>query len=104
MKLIEDGLSPYESAFLGSIFGLYAVPFMLKRGDRWTAVFETSERRLWLLRFVTTGIGTAVSVTAFMLLPMAEAFALIFLLPSFVTILSAIVLREKVGGSDRQRS
>lgn len=97
VKLIEGGLSPYESAFLGSVFGLSAIPFMLKRGDRWTAVFETRKRRLWLMRFIATGIGTAASVTAFTLLPMAEAFALIFLLPSFVTILSVITLREKVG-------
>lgn len=97
VKLIEGGLSPYESAFLGAVFGLSAIPFMLKRGDRWTVVFETHKRRLWLMRFVATGIATAASVTAFTLLPMAEAFALIFLLPSFVTILSVIALREKVG-------
>lgn len=97
VKLIEGGLSPYESAFLGAVFGLSAIPFMVKRGDRWTVVLETRKRGLWLMRFVATGIGTAASVTAFTLLPMAEAFALIFLLPSFVTILSVIALGEKVG-------
>lgn len=97
VKLIEGALSPYESAFLGALFGLCAFPFMLKRGERWTKAVATNNRPLWLTRFVAAGVGTAASVTAFTHLPMAEAFALIFLMPSFVTILSIFVLKEKVG-------
>jgi S-adenosylmethionine uptake transporter len=42
-------------------------------------------------------VGSIAAVIAFTALPMAEAFALIFLLPIFVTILSVLVLKEHVG-------
>lgn len=97
VKMIEGALSPYESAFLGAAFGLLAFPFMRRHTDQWRDILTTANRPLWIARFIAAGIGTAASVTAFTHLPMAEAFALIFLLPSFVTILSVLFLREKVG-------
>jgi drug/metabolite transporter (DMT)-like permease len=97
VKLIEGQLSPYQSSFLGAVFCLVGLPFLMKRGDRWTDVFNTTNRPLWILRFVAQAGGTIGSVTAFTHLSMAEAFALIFLLPSFVTIMSVFFLKEKVG-------
>ena len=97
VKLIEGQLSPYQSSFLGAVFCLVGLPFIIKKGDRWTDIFNTTNRPLWLLRFVAQAGGTIGSVTAFTHLSMAEAFALIFLLPSFVTIMSVIFLKEKVG-------
>jgi drug/metabolite transporter (DMT)-like permease len=95
--LIEGQLTPYESAFFGAFFGLFALPFVRKRGDRWRDVFLTTNRPLWLLRFVASSVGSIGSVTAFTHLSMAEAFALIFLLPAFVTIMSVTFLKEQVG-------
>lgn len=97
VKLLEGTLSPYQAAFLGAIFGLIGLPFLMKSGDRWTDIFSTTNRPLWILRFAAQAGGTIGSVTAFTHLSMAEAFALIFLLPSFVTIMSVIFLKEKVG-------
>jgi drug/metabolite transporter (DMT)-like permease len=97
VKMIEGHLSPYQSSFLGAVFCLVGLPFIMKSGDRWTDIFKTTNRPLWLLRFVAQAGGTIGSVTAFTHLSMAEAFALIFLLPSFVTIMSVFFLKEKVG-------
>ncbi len=97
VKLIDGRVPPLEAAFFGSCFGLIAVPFLLKRGDRWSDLVRTTNRPLWLLRFVCSAIGTVGSIIAFTELSMAEAFSLIFLLPSFATILSVIFLKEKVG-------
>ncbi|WP_312408563.1 DMT family transporter [Rhizobium sp.] len=97
VKLIEGQLSPYQSSFLGAAFCLIGLPFIIKKGDRWADIFNTTNRPLWFLRFVAQAGGTIGSVTAFTHLSMAEAFALIFLLPSFVTIMSVIFLKEKVG-------
>jgi len=97
VKLIEGQLSPYQSSFLGAVFCLVGLPFLMKKGDRWTDIFNTTNRSLWILRFVAQAGGTIGSVTAFTHLSMAEAFALIFLLPSFVTIMSVIFLKEQVG-------
>jgi drug/metabolite transporter (DMT)-like permease len=97
VKLIEGQLSPYQSSFLGAVFCLVGLPFIMKNGDRWGDIVRTTNRPLWLLRFVAQAGGTIGSVTAFTHLSMAEAFALIFLLPSFVTIMSVIFLKEQVG-------
>jgi len=52
---------------------------------------------LWWVRAAAGAIGSTSAVIAFTALPMAEAFALIFLLPIFVTILSVVLLKEHVG-------
>src|SRR3546814_19177191 len=49
------------------------------------------------LRFVSAAVGTIASVVAFTYRSMAESFALIFLRPSFVTIMSVLFLKEQVG-------
>ncbi|ACM36686.1 MULTISPECIES: DMT family transporter [Rhizobium/Agrobacterium group] len=97
VKLVDGRISPFESAFFGSLFGLAALPFLLKRGDSLTDVFRTSNLKLWLLRFVASGTSAIGAVTAFTHLSMAEAFCLIFLLPCFVTIMSVVFLKEQVG-------
>jgi drug/metabolite transporter (DMT)-like permease len=96
-KLVKGALPPFETAFFGAVFGLAILPFLHRRGDRWTAVFETTDRRLWLLRFFAYPIGVMGSVTAFTHLPMAEAFVLMFLQPTYVTVLSMLFLKEQVG-------
>ena len=97
VKLIEGQLSPIQSAFFGALFGLCALPFIRKRTDDWRDIVRTTNRPLWLLRFVSSGLGAITSVTAFTHLSMAEAFALIFLLPAIVTIMSVLFLKEQVG-------
>ncbi|WP_417583606.1 DMT family transporter [Pelagibacterium sp.] len=97
VKIIEGGINPIEIAFFGAAFGLAAFPFLKKDGDTWSDAVRTTNRPLWMVRFIASGFGAIGSVTAFSYLPMAEAFALIFLLPSFVTIMSVVFLKEQVG-------
>ncbi len=97
VKLIEGQISPMQSVFFGALFGLVALPFIRKRHDTWADIVRTTNRPLWILRFLAAGAGAAGSVTAFTHLSMAEAFALIFLLPAFVTIMSVVFLKEQVG-------
>lgn len=97
VKLVEGRVSPFESAFFGSLFGLLALPFLLKKGDKVTDIVRTTAPGLWLVRFIASGLSAIGSVTAFTHLSMAEAFCLIFLLPCFVTIMSVIFLKERVG-------
>lgn len=97
VKLVEGRVPPFQAGFIGTLFGFAAIPFILKSGDRWTDIIKTTNRPLWLLRFVCSTIGTVGSIIAFTELSMAEAFCLIFLLPSFATIMSVIFLKEQVG-------
>lgn len=96
IKILHGGLPSYQVAFIGALFGFAAVPFLKRREDAWLDTVKTTNRPMWLLRFVCGATGTICSVIAFTKLPMAEAFALLFLLPSFVTILSVIFLKEDV--------
>ena len=97
VKLLDNQLDPFLITSIGSVFSLMALPFVKAPGDRWSDVFRTTNRTLWMVRAGTATLGSAGSVVAFSTLPMAEAFALIFLLPSFVTILSILFLKERVG-------
>ncbi|WP_354669086.1 DMT family transporter [Rhizobium sp. SSA_523] len=97
VKLVDGRVPAFQTGFIGTLVGFAAVPFLLKRGDRFSDMIRTTNRPLWLLRFVCSTIGTVGSIIAFTELAMAEAFCLIFLLPSFATIMSVIFLKEQVG-------
>jgi S-adenosylmethionine uptake transporter len=97
VKLLHGSLPPYEAVFFCAALGLTALPFIKGRDDRWREVVLAQRQGLWLVRAFASAIGGIAAVVAFTALPMAEAFALIFLLPIFVTILSVLVLKEHVG-------
>ena len=97
VKLIAGAIPPIQSAFIGALFGMLVLPFLLHRGDRLTDVFRTVDRPLWLVRFFAYPASVIGSVTAFTHLSMSEAMVLMFLQPAFVTIMSIFFLKEKVG-------
>jgi len=97
VKSLHGSLPAYEAVFFGAVLGLSALPFIRKRDDRWRDVLVAQRQGLWLVRALASAVGSTAAVVAFTALPMAEAFALIFLLPIFVTILSVLVLGEHVG-------
>ncbi|HEV7122755.1 MAG TPA: DMT family transporter [Rhodanobacter sp.] len=97
VKSLRGSLPAYEAVFFGATLGLTALPFIKGDGDRWREVVFAQRQGLWLVRAIASAVGSIAAVIAFTALPMAEAFALIFLLPIFVTILSVLVLKEHVG-------
>jgi drug/metabolite transporter (DMT)-like permease len=97
VKSLRGSLPAYEAVFFGAVLGLAALPFIKGGGDRWREVLFAQRQGLWMVRAIASAIGSIAAVIAFTALPMAEAFALIFLLPIFVTILSVLVLKEHVG-------
>lgn len=95
IKSLSGTIPPYETVFFGAICALTTLPFL--RGDRpWRDIFKTCNRPLWLVRFCTMSFSTIGSVLAFTHLPMAEALALIFLQPVYVTLMSMLFLGEKI--------
>ncbi|MGB5852176.1 MAG: DMT family transporter [Rhodanobacter sp.] len=97
VKSLRGSLPAYEAVFFGAALGLTALPFIKGPDDRWRDVLRAQRQGLWLVRAAASAVGSIAAVVAFTALPMAEAFALIFLLPIFVTILSVLVLKEYVG-------
>ncbi|KAB7767228.1 EamA family transporter, partial [Xanthomonas sp. LMG 12462] len=77
VKGLEGSLPAYEVVFFGALLMLAALPFLKKPGDRWREVVVAQRPSIWLLRAFTGAAGNLSAVTAFTLLPMAEAFALI---------------------------
>ena len=68
----------------------------MKPGDRLIDIVRWNRPWLMGLRVFLIAATTPLSVIAFRNLPFAEAFALLFLMPSLVTILSIFILKEHV--------
>lgn len=96
VKEIGDGLDPFEVTFFGYLIPLLLSPVFMKPGD--SPVDLVRWNRPWLmgLRVFLIAATTPFSVMAFRSLPFAEAFALLFLMPSLVTVLSIFILKEHV--------
>jgi len=97
VKSLHGGLPAFEAVFFGAVLMLSALPLIRRSGDRWIEVFQARKPSLWWIRAVSGAVCNITAVIAFTALPMAEAFALIFLLPIFVTLLSVLFLKEHVG-------
>lgn len=97
VKSLHGSLPAYEAVFFGAVLMLSALPFIREPQDRWIEVFKANRPSLWWVRAISGAICNIAAVIAFTTLPMAEAFALIFLLPIFVTLLSVVFLKEHVG-------
>jgi len=97
VKLLHAGIPPFELVFFGALLGLPVIPFACKPGERLGDMFRCNNRMMWTLRAAAALAGSVTSVIAFTMLPMAVAFALVFTLPAFVTVLSVIFLKEQVG-------
>jgi len=97
VKSLDGTIPAFEAVFFGAVLGFVALPFIRSPGDRWRDIATARRPGLWWARAITGAICNVSSVIAFTLLPMAEVFALIFMMPIFVTILSVFLLKEHVG-------
>lgn len=97
IKALGDRLGIFEIAFWATVFAGFFVLFTRPRTERWRDFWRT--RRPWAVqaRALSGILAGILGVHAFTTIPFAEAYALIFLAPLFVTILSTLVLKEHVG-------
>lgn len=96
VKAIGHGLDPFEVTFFGYLIPLIFSPVFMKAGDRVIDIVRWNRPWLMGLRVFLLAITTPLSVIAFRSLPFAEAFALLFLMPSLVTVLAIFILKEHV--------
>jgi drug/metabolite transporter (DMT)-like permease len=97
IKALGGELSVFEIAFFLTLFAtLFLLPSK-PRDEPWRDVLRL--RKPWLVRArALTGLTAGLlGIVAFTSIPFAEAYALIFLAPLFVALLSAVVLKEAVG-------
>ncbi len=97
IKLLKGGVPLLQLMFLGALLGLLALPWVKQPGEQWRDLLRPCLPGIWLARVLSGAVNAFGALLAFTHLPMAEAFALIFLMPIFVTLLSVLVLKEQVG-------
>jgi S-adenosylmethionine uptake transporter len=97
IKSFGGRLPIFEIGFFVTLFAMLAVPFARPPHERWRDLFRMDRPRLVLLRAASGTSAGILGVIAFTTLPLAEAYALIFLAPLFVTLLSFVFLGERIG-------
>jgi drug/metabolite transporter (DMT)-like permease len=98
-KMSSLAYGPVEMVFYRGLVALAVlVPYMLLNQPR--SVFKPRRIGVQLVRALVGNLGVAFVFWAYALLPMADATALLFAAPLFVTALSPLLLDERV---DRRR-
>jgi drug/metabolite transporter (DMT)-like permease len=97
IKGVGGQLSIFEIGFFNILFASVFLFFLKPEGEQWLG-FWRMERPWAVHARALSGLAAGVfSVYAFTTIPLAEVYALIFLAPLFVTLLSIVILKEKVG-------
>ncbi len=98
IKVLGGGYSVFQIILFSNLFAFIPTT-MLMMADRKEENFHP--RRPWLvtLRTILGLMGAAGAFTAFKMLPLAEAYALMFASPLVITLLAVPILGEKIGPS-----
>lgn len=97
IKSLGDGLSIFEIGFFIALVSSICIVITTPRNESWLHFWRM--KRPWAVqaRAISGAIASVLSIITFTTIPLAEAYALIFLSPLFVTLLSLLVLKEHVG-------
>jgi S-adenosylmethionine uptake transporter len=97
IKAASGGASTFTIAFFVTLFGFVPVLFARPADKLWSQMFKMRHPGLTLLR-AAAGVGAGLcGFYSFSVLPLAEAYTLLFLMPFFLTVLSVVFLKEQVG-------
>lgn len=98
---IVKGLGPFmpvtEIVFFVTLFQFIVILILRPPGEKWRDMFRMNHPKRVLLRALCGVASAMLSAYAFVTVPLAEAYALIFLTPALVTLLSVFLLGERVG-------
>jgi drug/metabolite transporter (DMT)-like permease len=97
VKALGGHLSVFEIGFFNTLFASVFLFFLKPEGEKWRQFWVM--QRPWAVHArAASGLAAGVlGIFAFTTIPLAEVYALIFLAPLFVTLLSTVILKEKVG-------
>jgi drug/metabolite transporter (DMT)-like permease len=94
-KHISSGVHPFEVVFFRNLFALlFVLPLLMRNG---LGVFRTQRFGGHLSRASLNLINMLIFFTAVSLTPLSELVALGFTAPLFATLLSLLILKERVG-------
>lgn len=96
IKGFGQSLSVFEIGFFIAVFSLFPALFAKPKGERWRDSLKLTHPLLVHLRSFS-GVASSILVTfAFVTIPFAETYSLVFLMPLFITAMSVLVLKERV--------
>lgn len=97
IKSLGGQLSIFEIGFFNILFAGIFLAIFKPRGEPWSG-FWTMQRP-WAVnaRAMLGVVAGVLSVYAFTSIPLAEVYALVFMAPMLVTVLSTVILKEQVG-------
>ncbi|MBZ9849031.1 DMT family transporter [Mesorhizobium sp. CA14] len=97
IKGLGGQFTVFEIGFFMTLFAGCFLFFTRPKEERWRDFWRT--KRPWAVQArAWAGIASGVlSVYAFTTIPLAEVYALLFLAPLLVTVLSTVILKEEVG-------
>ena len=97
VKATAGHLSIFETALLVNVFAAIGLLLTRHPDERWRDFWRTAHPLAVHGRAICGLLASLCGVYAFTTIPLAHAYALIFLAPLFVTIMSAVFLKEQVG-------
>jgi drug/metabolite transporter (DMT)-like permease len=97
IKALGGSLSIFEIGFFQTVIAGLCIFFAKPRNESWLDFWRMSRPWAVQARAVSGLLSSVLGVFAFTTIPLAETYALIFLSPLFVTLLSIAVLKEQVG-------
>lgn len=98
VKALAGGPSVFEIGFFVTLFAIaIVVPFARPKHERWRDLLRMNHPRLVMVRTAAGVTAGVCGIFAFTTIPFAETYALIFLSPAMVTILSIFFLGEAIG-------
>ncbi|MGN6101533.1 MAG: DMT family transporter [Devosia sp.] len=96
VKSFSGELGIFEIGFFANVFALLPAVFAKPRGEHWRQAFRLSAPLLMHIRGVTALTSSIAITYSFTTIPLAEAYSIAFLNPVFLTVLSVVVLKERV--------
>lgn len=97
MKMASNDLSLFQAIFLRGLFATTIIGFMAWRRQALIVAVSKPDRAMLALRMVGEIGGTVCFLTALFNMPIANATAILQVLPLAVTLASALFLKEPVG-------
>ncbi len=97
VKALGSTLSIFEIGFFLALISGTCIVLTTPRDEHWLDFWRMKRPMAVQARALSGVVASVLGVIAFTTIPLAEVYALIFLAPLFVTILSILVLKEQVG-------
>lgn len=98
IKLLgESGLSVFQVGLFNTIFAALFLFVFKPQGESWAGFWRGDRPFAVHARSIIAALCGPLVIYAFTTIPFAEVYAILFLAPIFVTLLSVVVLGEEVG-------